>query len=64
LTAIEEPSKKLSSSVYRVVKEDYNVSDPIAIFEMDLWDPKFHAAVSGHRANGSALCPSVIQISL
>ncbi|KAL2818236.1 hypothetical protein BDW59DRAFT_175214 [Aspergillus cavernicola] len=57
---VPEPPKKLSSSVHRVVKEDYNASDPIGIFETDLWYTKLHAAVSGHRVNGAALCPSSI----
>ncbi|KAE8321385.1 melanin synthase [Aspergillus sergii] len=57
---VREPAKKLSSSVHRVVSEDYDASDPVVIFETELWDPKLHAAVSGHRVNGSALCPSSI----
>lgn len=61
--AVEKPSK-LTSSVHRVVEENYNGSDPTAIFETDLWDPQLHAAVSGHRVNGSALCPSVSQSPL
>jgi iron transport multicopper oxidase len=61
---VEPSAKKLTSSVHRVVEENYSGSDPIAVFETDLWDSQIYAAVSGHRVNGSALCPSVSQSSL
>ncbi|KAJ6023470.1 hypothetical protein N7460_013865 [Penicillium canescens] len=57
---VELSAKKLTSSVHRVVEENYNGSNPIAVFETDLWDSQIYAAVSGHRVNGSALCPSSI----
>ncbi|KAF7157280.1 hypothetical protein CNMCM5623_001403 [Aspergillus felis] len=54
----DKPVPKLSSSVHRVVEENYKGADAIAVFETDLSSPDIHAAISGHRVNGSALCPS------
>ncbi|KAL2867847.1 type I polyketide synthase [Aspergillus lucknowensis] len=60
----EEESKpsptKLSNSVHRVVSESYEGVSPAVIFETDLSSPEIHAAISGHRVNGSALCPSSV----
>ncbi|KAI9930675.1 hypothetical protein MW887_011430 [Aspergillus wentii] len=55
----QEP-KKLSSSVHRVVEQHYDEPEPIVVFETELWDSQLHSAVSGHRVNGAALCPSSI----
>ncbi|GFF67491.1 conidial yellow pigment biosynthesis polyketide synthase [Aspergillus lentulus] len=54
----DKPVLKLSSSVHRVVEENYKGANAIAVFETDLSSPEIHAAISGHRVNGSALCPS------
>lgn len=52
-------SRRISSSVHRVVaEEDYDAAQPEVVFETDLSDLDMHTAVSGHRVNGSALCPS------
>jgi iron transport multicopper oxidase len=51
--------KHLSHSVHRVVSENYHGDSPVVVFETDLLAPQIHAAISGHRVNGSALCPSV-----
>ncbi|KAL4865958.1 hypothetical protein BDV12DRAFT_199618 [Aspergillus spectabilis] len=50
--------KNLSSSVHRIVKEDYAGPTPIVVFETDLSSTEIHTAIGGHRVNGSALCPS------
>jgi acyl transferase domain-containing protein len=49
---------RISSSVHRVVEQDFESKDRSIIFETDLSDPEMHTAISGHRVNGSALCPS------
>ncbi|PKX88468.1 type I polyketide synthase [Aspergillus novofumigatus IBT 16806] len=54
----DKPVPKLSSSVHRVLEENYKGANAIAVFETDLSAPEIHAAISGHRVNGSALCPS------
>ncbi|KAK3175479.1 polyketide synthase [Lecanicillium sp. MT-2017a] len=48
----------ISSSVHRVVEEEYNSAQARVVFETDLSHPDMHTAVSGHRVNGSSLCPS------
>lgn len=49
----------ISSSVHRVVEEINNDNDqPRSVFETDLSYADIHTAMSGHRVNGSALCPS------
>ncbi|KAF7596627.1 hypothetical protein BBP40_000549 [Aspergillus hancockii] len=53
-------TERISSSVHRVVKEDYDGANPLAVFETDPSSPEIHAAISGHRVNGSSLCPSSI----
>jgi iron transport multicopper oxidase len=58
----DKPVPKLSSSVHRVVEENYKGANAIAVFETDLSSPEIHAAISGHRVNGSALCPSVSRL--
>ncbi|KAL2846353.1 melanin synthase [Aspergillus pseudoustus] len=52
--------KQLSHSVHRVVSENYDRESPVAVFETDLSAPHIHAAIGGHRVNGSALCPSSV----
>ncbi|KAL3448058.1 melanin synthase [Aspergillus insuetus] len=53
-------AKHLSHSVHRVVSESYDGDSPVVVFESDLSAPQIHAAISGHRVNGSALCPSSV----
>lgn len=48
----------ISSSVHRAVEEEFNVAHPKVVFETELSHPHMHTAISGHRVNGSALCPS------
>lgn len=56
---VQQAPKRLSASVHRVAQEDYNLPEPSIRFESDLYSPELHEAISGHRVNGSALCPSV-----
>lgn len=52
-------SKKLSGSIYRTVKKNYNRFKRLVIFETALAIPENYTAINGHRVNRSALCPSV-----
>ncbi|KAL2802404.1 melanin synthase [Aspergillus granulosus] len=59
-TETKSAPKYLSNSVHRVVSEIYDGENPVAVFETDLSAPQIYAAISGHRVNGSALCPSSV----
>ncbi|KFY93462.1 hypothetical protein V498_04419 [Pseudogymnoascus sp. VKM F-4517 (FW-2822)] len=49
---------RISASVHRVVEEQYNGPNQMAVFETDLRAPEVHAAICGHRVNNSGLCPA------
>ncbi|KAH8423424.1 polyketide synthase [Aspergillus melleus] len=53
-----EKCTKLSYYLHRVVKDEYDGTQATVVYETDLQDEKVHAAISGHRVNGCALCPS------
>ncbi|KFY43370.1 hypothetical protein V494_02019 [Pseudogymnoascus sp. VKM F-4513 (FW-928)] len=57
---VQQAPKRLSASVHRVAREDYSLPEPSITFESDLYSPELHEAISGHRVNGSALCPSSV----
>lgn len=50
---------RLSASVHRVVEEQYNGPDLVAVFETDLGAAEVHTAIRGHCVNNSGLCPAV-----
>lgn len=54
----EDSKPFISSSVHRVVEEELNAAQPKVVFETALSHPHMHTVISGHRVNGSALCPS------
>jgi len=58
-TAVEAaPAKRLSDSCHRVVKEEFHANSGHVIVQTNINDPRLIKAVSGHKVNGLALCPS------
>ncbi|KAI9801586.1 MAG: Type I Iterative PKS [Sarcosagium campestre] len=57
----EEPAKKFSTTtLQRVVREEFHHDRASVVFESDFSEPSLHAAVIGHLVNDSGLCPSSI----
>ena len=58
-TAPAVASSKLSTtSIHRIVREEFQETKAIVIAESDLADPLLHKTVSGHSVNGIGLGPS------
>ncbi|KAI9795935.1 MAG: Type I Iterative PKS [Piccolia ochrophora] len=57
----EEPAKKFSTTtLQRIVREEFHEDTASVVFESDFSEPSLHAAVIGHLVNDSGLCPSSI----
>ena len=52
-------SKLSTSTVHRVVEEDFEEASGRMIIQSDISDPVFRTAILGHLVNGAGLCPSV-----
>lgn len=61
---LAEPSKEISklstSSVHRVVSQDFDGVVGKVVVQSDLSDPALRAAILGHLVNGAGLCPSSV----
>jgi len=53
-------SKLSTTSVHRIVEEDFDGMIGKVIVETDITEPTLNAAVTGHLVNGAGLCPSSI----
>lgn len=59
LKALEEKSKLSTTTVHRIVEEDFQTTAGKVVVQCDISEPTLHTAVCGHLVNGAALCPSV-----
>ena len=63
---LAEPLEKISelstSSVHRVISQEFDGDIGKAVIQSDLSDPVLRAAILGHLVNGAGLCPSVISL--
>ena len=55
----KEISKLSTSSVQRIVSQEFNEETATVVAQSDLSHPPLRAAVLGHLVNGAGLCPSV-----
>lgn len=56
----DAPSQKFSTTtLQRIVSEDFSEDKASVVFESDFKEPLLHAAVLGHLVNDTGLCPSV-----
>ena len=53
------PPKYSTTTLQRIVSEEFHDSRSSVIFESNFLEPLLHAAVIGHLVNDSGLCPSV-----
>lgn len=60
----QEVSRLSTSSVHRVVFEEFEGNTGKVIVQSDLSNPTLRAAIMGHLVNGAGLCPSVSTILL
>lgn len=56
---LKEISKLSTSSVHRVVSQEFDGDRGNVVIQSDLSDPALRAAILGHLVNGAGLCPSV-----
>ncbi|KAI9877508.1 MAG: hypothetical protein M1830_003738 [Pleopsidium flavum] len=54
---LEQESKLPTTSVHRIVDEDFQTTTRRVVVQCDISDPTLHAAVTGHLVNGAGLCP-------
>lgn len=59
----KETSKLSTSSVHRVVSQEFDGLVAKVVAQSDLSEPTLRAAISGHMVNATALCPSVTLLS-
>lgn len=55
----QQPSKLSTSSVHRILSENFEGNTCQVIAQSDVSHPVLRKAVMGHRVNGAGLCPSV-----
>ena len=57
-TKLVEHVPNLSTSIHKIIKEEWKGNTAAVVAESDLNEPLFHAAVSGHLCNSVGLFPS------
>lgn len=55
---VEMPSKLSTTSCQKIVFEELHANSGTVIIRSNMAEPKLHRAVTGHKVNGSPLCPS------
>lgn len=55
---VEAPSKLSTTSCQKIVFEELHANSGSVIIRSNMAEPKLHRAVTGHKVNGSPLCPS------
>lgn len=59
---LKEISKLSTSSVHRVVSQEFDGDVGKVVIQSELSEPALRAAILGHLVNGAGLCPSVIPL--